>query len=1069
MLSIALLGDFCLMRDDTPVTDVDTSRLQSLLAYLVLHREAPQSRGRLAFLFWPDTTEAQARTNLRNLLHQLRHSLPDADAYLDATVHTLQWRTDAPYTLDVAGFEAALAQAGQTARPHQSAIEREALEQAVALYKGDLLPSCYDDWILPRREELRQAYLAALERLMRLLEEQRDYPAAIRHAQRLLQHDPLHEVTYQHLMRLHALNGDRAGAMRVYHACATLLQRELDVAPSAATRAAYTQLLGAESQPTPAPPGTGAFLPLVGRENEWAQLLRAWRDMAASGEPHVVLLSGEAGIGKTRLAEELLQWAARQGIAAAVARCYAAEGQLAYAPVTAWLRAQPLPPLADAWLAEVARLLPEVLARRPDLPRPGPLTEAWQRQRLFEALGRAILGLGRPLLLAIDDLQWCDRDTLEWLHFLLRFDGRSRLLIVGAYRPEEIGADHPLTALLQALRPDSHLTEIELGPLDETATHALAARITGAEISAATAQRLYQETEGVPLFVVETVRAGLLPQGQQPDLAAAGPAHEALPPKVRAVLAARLAQLSPPARELAGLAAVIGRAFNFRLLALAGGREEDALVHELDELWQRRIVREQGATAYDFSHDKLRQVAYDGLSAAKRRLSHRHIAQALETLYAGRLDPVSHQIAAHYERAGLPEQACPYYLAAAGVARQVFANEEALAYYRKALTLLESASSEAHPIAGFSETAARIHENMADILTLTGRRAEARQAYGRALAAIPDGELVRRACLLRKIGTAWDEENHWQEAAQAYAAAEAALGPETPASALEWWREWLKIQHRRVWLFYGLGQLDEMSELAERTRPVVEKYGTPLQRGEFFQSLLLLGIRKERFAVSAETLTCARASVDAFRESDDANALTLALGGLGCSLVWAGHLDEAEEPLLSALERAERSNDVAVQSRVLTYLTMLYRMRGQAGRVRQLAARSLALATERQMTEYIGMARASLAWLAWQEDNAAQAESEGKAAVALWQQAPLSTPFQWTARWPLLAIARARQHLPEAIAHAQAMLKPDQQRLPSALLLHLEEAVASWQRGQHAEADGCLGQALALAQQLGHL
>ena len=129
------------------------------------------------------------------------------------------------------------------------------------------------------------------------------------------------------------------------------------------------------------------------------------------------------------------------------------------------------------------------------------------------------------------------------------------------------------------------------------------------------------------------------------------------------MLEARLAQLSPPARELAELAATIGREFSFKLLAKASGRDEDTLVRELDELWQRRIVREHGADAYDFSHDKLREVAYGSLSAARRRLLHRHVAQALETLHAAELDPVSHQVAAHYERAGLPEQAVPLLLA----------------------------------------------------------------------------------------------------------------------------------------------------------------------------------------------------------------------------------------------------------------------------------------------------------------------------------------------------------------------------------------------------------------------
>jgi DNA-binding SARP family transcriptional activator len=353
MLSISLLGGFCIRDDEAPVTDVDAPRLQSLLAYLILHRDAPQSRAHLAFLFWPDTTEAQARTNLRNLLHHLRRALPNADAYLDAGVQTLQWRPGAPLTLDVADLNAALVRAEQAQRANDPAALRGALERVVALYRGDLLPSCYDDWIIPQRERLRQAYLSALERLARMLEEQRDYPAAIRSAQRLLQHDPLQEAAYRLLIRLHALNGDRAGALRVYHTCTTVLRRELDVEPSTATRRAYEQLLGAEPRPSSPVPATAAFSPLVGRDREWAQLQQVWRTVTGGGGSHAVVLRGEAGIGKTRLAEDLLQWAARQ-----------ADGSGAPAARGVGRAAGPAPPGgADGRLAAAAPL-------RSPLPRP---------------------------------------------------------------------------------------------------------------------------------------------------------------------------------------------------------------------------------------------------------------------------------------------------------------------------------------------------------------------------------------------------------------------------------------------------------------------------------------------------------------------------------------------------------------------------------------------------------------------------------------------------------------------------------------------------------------------------
>jgi len=676
-LHIQLLGGFRLIADDTPVTTLDSPRLQALLAYLLLHRTAPHARAHLAFQLWPDTTEAQAHANLRTLLHRLRHALPNADEFLHVDAQNVQWRADAPATLDVADFERALAQAAAAERALAQAAACAALREAAEWYRGDLLPGWYDDWVLVERERQRQAFLAALERLVLLLEQQQDYGAAIGYAQRLLRHDPLHEAMYQHLMRLHARSGDRASALRVYHTCATALERELAVEPSPATRGVYERLVHGDAPVQPAappparvhpmqvdapilrgppPPTRIGIAPLVGRQDEWARVQAAWQ-ATATGGPHMLVLAGEAGIGKTRLAEELLDWAGRQGIVTADARCYAAEGGLAYAPVTAWLRTgaihAALTTLDDVWLTDVARLLPELLAERPDLLHPGPLTDAWQRQRLFESLARATLGNQHPRLLLLDDLQWCDRETLAWLHYLLRFDPQARLLLVGTVRPEELAPDHPLTTLLHAVRRSGQVREIALGPLNAAGTAALAAHVAGRDLDPALLAHLHHETEGNPLFVVETVRAGALAPTElvQPAVGeTTGPPGPPLPPAVQAVIAARLAQLSPAAREVASLAATIGRAFTFPVLARASDADEPTLVRGLDELWQRRIVREQGEDAYDFSHDKLRETAYTELSAARRRLLHRRVAEAFETVYASDLDVVNGQRAAHDEQ-----------------------------------------------------------------------------------------------------------------------------------------------------------------------------------------------------------------------------------------------------------------------------------------------------------------------------------------------------------------------------------------------------------------------------------
>ena len=185
-LHIQLLSDFQLADEAAPIRTVNQPRLQSLLACLLLHRHAPQSRQHLAFTFWPDVSEAQARNNLRQSLHQLRHALPNPDQFLQADAGSVQWLPDAPYRLDVAEFESAIARAAAVEGTADWRDVCQALQQAAGLYAGDLLPSCYDDWITPERDRLRQQCVTALNRLVYLLERLRDYGPALDHAQRLL-------------------------------------------------------------------------------------------------------------------------------------------------------------------------------------------------------------------------------------------------------------------------------------------------------------------------------------------------------------------------------------------------------------------------------------------------------------------------------------------------------------------------------------------------------------------------------------------------------------------------------------------------------------------------------------------------------------------------------------------------------------------------------------------------------------------------------------------------------------------------------------------------------------------
>ncbi len=667
-LEIRLLGAVEIILDGRRLRAFNSLRLQRFLALIVLRRD-PQHRSRLAFLLWPDSDERQARTNLRKLLHEFRHSLPDSDEFVEIDNETVQWIPSGPSEVDVLRFRDAMA-AGD-------------LELATGLYSGDLLPACYDGWILDERAKLRADAYRALVRLAEEAADRDDHKAAIRHAQRITDLEPTDETAVRIQMNAHLALGDRAAALRSYHRYAEVLERELEVAPGEEIGAMYQRLqAGALNRDDAQDRGLAPVSesPFVGRDLEGKQLLDAWNAVRERGA-HLVLVTGEPGIGKTRLAKELGRRVRGEGHKVASARAYEAAGRLPWGPVVELLRSDALrsdvDTLEPVWRAELARLLPELFdASQPHAPsRSGDVA---QRHRLFEAVNHAIVAGDRPRLLIIDDLQWCDAETIELIGFVVRSERMAPVLIVGTVRSEEVPEHHPLLKLIDALGHDHAVTTVPLDRLDEAATQTLAARLSGQEtISPALAARIWSETEGNPLFVIEALRAGIN----------ADESRTVLTPTMRAVLRARLGQLTDGARQLAKVAAVIGRPFSVGLVASATGTDERELVDHLDELWRRRIIRDQGHT-YDFSHDKLRAIALEMVSPARRRQLHRAVAEAIAVEFHSDIDAASPQLAAHYDQAGMVQAAIDAYRAAGARAVVVSALEEAVTMFRRALTLL---------------------------------------------------------------------------------------------------------------------------------------------------------------------------------------------------------------------------------------------------------------------------------------------------------------------------------------------------------------------------------------------
>ncbi len=979
-IQIHLLGGFRATRNGSPVSELDSGRTSILLAYLLLHRGAPVSRRQLAYTFWPDTSDKQSRANLRTILSRLRSALNDADDFLFTTHQTVQLRADAPLNADLFDFVHALDEAGQSDDEDERTRH---LEQAIAAYRGDLLPDCYDDWISPQRERLRGDYLRALETLILLHEARRNYDAAIRHAQRLLRTDPLHEATYRRLMRLHALNGDRAGALRVYHVGVDHLRRELGVEPGARTQEAYRRLLNRETTEKSELGVSRGRAPLVGRDREWRRLVEAWR-RAGMGQPGIVAITGDAGIGKTRLAEEMVAWAERQGITVAVAHCYASGSyitgsELAYGPIAQWLQTEQIrdfwSDIDDVWLSELARIIPGLLITHPTVSAPKAPSDRWQRQHLFEALARALLAGDRPLLLLIDDLQWCDGETLDWLHYLLQFDIQHPLLILATVRQADVADEHRYRPFRLALQRRDRLDEIHLMPLTVDDTAVLANDLSSEALTPEQAAVLFQDTEGNPLFVVETLQMG--GEIAQMDLTGptAGHSISSLPPKVTAVLQQRLAQLTSSTQQLVQLAAVIGRDFTFDTLAQICEQTEDEVVDALDEAWRRRIIREQGADAYDFSHDKLRAVAYAQVSPVRRRYLHRRVGSFLAAKQIDRTDDDCTQIAHHFLEAGDLAQAAFHYHRAVDVASRRYAIESLLSSSTNALILLQQLDPDKVDPANLVAQAALIDERMwswemvGDMDSYLGDLATLKTIG----AALGDEALLNResrlhAAALIRLGRYREAE----EMALANAARHSVAGSAQEegicltivgrarrelgehARAVEAFEQALTLLDRANAFVYQIQaysylsttfwQMEDFEQAllcGQQALAICEREAMPERKrfalGDMGAAAAMLGQEEQARHWLTESLSLARQVTDSTQEA-------FCLGHLGRLALRGGDLETAERELQAAYDLSKTADLINYASWLLRGLSETATEQGQAEKAHTLASEALSIA-----------------------------------------------------------------------------------------------------------------------------
>jgi DNA-binding SARP family transcriptional activator len=776
-LSISLLGAPRVEVEGAPLS-VDTRKATAMLAFLAVTGHS-QARAVVADLLWPEADAGRSRSALRRTLSTLRTALGAERIVSD--------RDSIALDLDHAWFD--LAEFRRVAA--EQSPETSALIDACDLHRGDLMAGfglrdgvAFDDWQRDTQEVVRRERAALLDRLVDRLEREGRFDDAVARAKQRLALDPLHEPTHRRLIELYAAAGRRGDAFAQYRECVRVLNRELAVQPLSITTDLYNAISAGTTVQVvvqePAQP-TGE-LRLVGRAAELRRLIQAFDAITKDGV--FLVIEGESGVGKTRLAKEAIGVLQARGTRVIAARPQAGERGLAYGVVAQLMReaigtrVDTLPqPLRD----EAARLLPHLgPAASSSLDEPG------AQLRFLESVCDIIAGAFEQTVAVVfvDDLHWCDPASLDALAYLARrLDGR-RLLLLCARRTDEPDPEHRLTQLAELGE------RIQLGRLRRKDVVGIAME---AGLDEAAADEVFRESEGLALFVSELLWTGA---GNQPPTGGA-----------RAALEARLDAVSEASAQVLSAAAVIGRTFDTDTVRFASGRSDDEIALAIEELATRGLILEQGE-AYDFGHERLRAIVEERVGLARRRLLHRRIAHAPS---ARRQDPAI--LARHFELAGLDDDAAAAYAIAGDHARALSAGAEAIAHYDAALAL-------GHP------DPAMLHEAIGDVRTLRGEYPEAVAAYDGAAA---HGVEAGAGRLEHKLGTIHERRGDWELAESHYQRA-LTLGAD-PAV----------LQSDRSRVAWRRGEVDDARALGLQALSLAEQTGATAAAAQANNILGLLG------------------------------------------------------------------------------------------------------------------------------------------------------------------------------------------------------------------------------------
>ena len=936
-MDFRLLGPLEVAEHDRSVV-LGGVKQRALLAVLLLHANDVVSTEQLVDEVWGESPPATVAKSIQVYVSRLRKQIGEGRLVTRAPGYLL--RVD-PSELDVACFERLAAEA-EDAQPK---VAGEKLRRALALWRGPPLADlAYEPFARAEIARLEELRAAALEQRIEADLALGRHSQLVGELEGLVREHPLRERLRGQLMLCLYRCGRQAEALESYQAARRVLVEELGIEPGRQLRELHQAILrqdpGLDLAPVAESPDEAPRGAFVGRVPELAELM-AGLDDAFAGRGRLFLVVGEPGIGKSRLAEEVMRHARARGARVLVGRCWEAGGAPAYWPWVQALRAAVRDTDSAALLAhlgagaaQLAQIVPELRQRFPDLPEPPALESEVARFRLFDATAEFLGNISQapPTVLVLDDLHAADAPSLLLLRFLARELRSTHILLLAAYRDVDPIPGRPLTETLAEVAREPVTRRVSLGGLSEREV-AQYVKLTASQIaSTPLVAAVHQETEGNPLFVGEIVRL-LAVEGVGSESTAE--ARLAIPQSIRDVIARRLNHLSHECNRLLVLAAVIGREFALDALARLAGVSEDGLLDVLDEAMAARVLADVPGAAdrLRFAHVLIRDTLYEGLAAAHRARLHRQVVAALEALYGD--EPGQHlaELAHHSIASSDVDKALRYAQRAGDRALALLAYEEAARLYQTALDALDLAdvrdertrcelllsAGEAQMRAGNTQAAKRAFLDAAGIgrrLGLPRELARAAAGYARedmylraagddrlvplleeGLVALADEDVALRVRLLARLaGALRDEPSRDRRDRLSREAVELARATESP-SALAY------ALDGRVPVIIAPDTVAECLALATELREVATRIGDTLRVAHGHQHEC---ITRVMLGDAGELDASVRAMSRLTEELKQPAHLWEARAAKAVLALAAGRLTEAEELIEQALALGER-------------------------------------------------------------------------------------------------------------------------------------------------------------------